>query len=362
MFKIFICLLSILFIFSCNKSQYNNLNLDFSGIDEFWKITSILSNNIDPEERNWHALFNTPGYSALTQSEFSQAYFKRYFRFAYMPNKSDSLKEELAKSHWRIQYLNHMTKVLLKKEEIQNHQKELFASNYLTNESLDLTRKYLPADALMSGDLPPISFVVFGNDARSYSTIVIDILYSIEQGDKLKYLVGHEAHHFYRNKTLTFNFPDVNQSDYNIVWAINQIQAEGIADQIDKRVRFFDSGDIANSKWALKYKEYLQSTPALIIKMDSLLVQYGTQSEDLISISEKFRSSIPMSGHPTGYFMTNAIIENLGKSELLKNLGNPFEFFRLYNHVAESKSEKYPVFSEKSKELINNLELNYSKM
>ena len=121
--KILICFLSLFFIFSCNNSQYDNTNLDFSAIDEFWKITSTLTNNIEPKEKDWNTLFSSPGYSTLTESEFSVVYFKNYFRLAYMPQKSDSLKEELKKSHWRIQYLNHMTKVLSKKEEIQQHHK-----------------------------------------------------------------------------------------------------------------------------------------------------------------------------------------------------------------------------------------------
>lgn len=331
-------------------------------MDEFWKITSVLTNDIEPDDKDWTALFNTPGYFILTQSEFSKEYFKNYFRLAYMPNKNNLLKEELNKSHWRIQYLRHMTKVLSEKEKIRQHQEKLVLSNYLTNEALKLTKEYFLEDAWTNNDLPQISFVVFGNDARGYSNIVIDILYSIEQGNKLKYLVGHEAHHFYRNKQLEFDFPDPDHPDYNLIWVLNQIHAEGIADQIDKRVRYFNGGDQENSKWALKYKGYLNSTPTLIKRMDSLFVQYSTQSGYLNSISEELRKSIPLSGHPTGYFMTKVIIENLGKRELLKNIGNPFQFLRLYNQVALNHPEGYPTFSEKSLELINNLELKYSKI
>ena len=362
MIRYLICVLCLLFLVSCNNSQHTSSNLDFSGMDEFWKITYSLTNNIEPEEKDWYALFNTPGYTALIESEFPESYFKKYYRLAYMPEQSDSLKAELKKKRWVIKYLRHMTKVIPRKEEIKQHQQELLSTNYLTNQALELTKVYLPEDALEIEDLPPISFVVFGNDARGYSTIVIDILYSIEQGEKLKYLIGHESHHFYRNKKLKFVFPDQSDAEYNLIWVLNQIQAEGIADQIDKRIRFFDNGDMANSKWAQKYKDYLRSTPMLIEKMDSLLVQYVEQPGNLKAISDEIRTSVPMSGHPTGYYMTKVIIENLGKKELISNLGNPFEFFRLYNVVASTHPGMYPMFSEKTIELINNLELKYSKI
>jgi len=354
-------LMIMILIFSCRTNNNSGSNLDFSAMDEFWKISSILSKDIEPGEKDWNSLFNTPGYSILTESEFTQDYFKNYFRLAYMPSKKALLDKEMEKTHWRIQYLKHMTNVLPEKEKIENHRKELLATNYLTKEALKLTNEYFLKDNLITDDLPQISFVVFGNDARGYSNIIIDILMSVEQGDNLKYLVAHEAHHFYRNKQLKFVYPEEEHSDYNLIWVFNQIQAEGIADQIDKRVRYFDDGDQVDSRWAKIFKEHLEKTPEILKKMDSLFVNYGNQSGNLSTISEELRNIIPMSGHPTGYFMTKAIFDHLGKEKLLKELGNPFQFFRLYNQVAQKNTDRYPTFSEQSMKLIKNMELKYLK-
>jgi hypothetical protein len=68
-----------------------------------------------------------------------------------------------------------------------------------------------------------------------------------------------------------------------------------------------------------------------------------------------------MSGHPTGYFMTRAIIDHLGKEALLKEIGNPFQFFRLYNQVTQEHPDKYPTFSHKTMKLVKDLELKYLK-
>lgn len=36
--------------------------LDFSGVDQFWKIVDILSRDSEPAEAQWGALLSTPGY------------------------------------------------------------------------------------------------------------------------------------------------------------------------------------------------------------------------------------------------------------------------------------------------------------
>jgi hypothetical protein len=195
--------------------------------------------------------------------------------------------------------------------------------------------------------------VIFGNDARGYATIVIDLLYAIDQGKRLNYLVAHEAHHFYRNQILAFNFPEDSHPDYDLVWVLNQIQAEGIADQVDKRVRFFDDGDLADSEAALTYRQYLAETPKLLRKIDSLLADYDVDTHNATEISKTLRKSVPMSGHPTGYFMTRTIIERLGKEVLLEQVGNPFIFFLQYQQAAtEYQDPTCPPFSERTEDLV----------
>ncbi len=261
MAKLKLFLLSLLLFVCCSNSQFSKMSMDFSGMDEFWHITSLLSKNIEPDDQDWDRLFNTTGYATLTRLEFSKKYFKNYFRLAYMPAMSDSLKQELEKTSWTVNYLIHMTKILSREKEIKDYQKKLSSSDHLIKTSLELTKDYFPVRKLPSQYTPPISFVIFGNDARGYSPVIIDILNAIEQGDNLKYLLGHEAHHFYRNKMLSFNFPDINDAVYNIIWTINQIQAEGIADQIDKRILLNSGGEQKASPQVEKYRDAVNSSP-----------------------------------------------------------------------------------------------------
>ena len=76
-------------------------------------------------------------------------------------------------------------------------------------------------------------------------------------------------------------------------------------------------------------------------------------------LGRKLRDLVPLSGHPTGFYMSNLIIDQLGKDALIKEIGNPFTFFRLYNQGADKKGNEAPTFSEKAIRFIQSLEEKY---
>ena len=340
-------------------SNLKNPNFDFSGMEQFWKIVSILEKDIEPTAEQWDSLFNTPGYKVLTIQEFSRDFFIKYFSLAFMPSKAEELRIELEKGGIKAEYLKHFVRVKNMKLEIKRQEKKLQSSGSLMADALNYAKEYLPEGMIEDYPLPPVSFVIFGNDARGYSPIVVDTLFSIDNGAYLPYLLGHEFHHFYRNKKLTFKFPNEKNADYNIIWTINQIQAEGIADQIDKKYLIFNGGPFEQEQWAKKYKEYLNASPNIIKEMDELLAEIADSSDNYNKISQKFCELVPMSGHPTGYYMTNLIIEKLGKRALIEQIGNPFAFFRLFNQAAKMKGNDYPIFHKKSINFLSQLEERY---
>lgn len=338
-----------------------NSSFDFLGMDKFWELVSILEKDKEPTIEQWDSLFNTPGYNILIIQEFQREFFEKCFNLVFMPSKAEELKLELEKTGRKTEYIRHYVRVKKMKEEIINQQKKLQSSTSLMKEALSYTQKYLPNNMIQNYHFPPISFVIFGNDARGYSPIVVDILFSIDVEEFIPYLLGHEAHHFYRNKKLEFNFPDEESADYDIIWTINQIQAEGIADHIDKQYLIFNEGPFEQAPWVKKYKEYLNDSPNIIKGMSELLTEIADSSENYNKISQKFRELVPMVGHSIGYYMTNVIIGKLGKSVLIEQVGNAFAFFRLYNQAAKMEGSDYPIFSEKSINLLSELEKKYIK-
>ena len=340
------------------ERRIENPNFDFSSMDRFWEIVSILEGDQEPTTEQWDSLFETPGYAVLTKSEFKKEFFIRNFRLTFMPSNAEELEEELRNG--RNRFVKHYVRLKNMKEEIKRQQKWLQTTE-LMKEALNCAQEYLPEKMIKDYPLPPVSFLIFDMDARGYSPIVVDIIFSIDNGEFLPYLLGHESHHFYRNKILVINPDIINTTNECVIWVLNQIQAEGIADQIDKRIIFFNGGPFEQSQWSRRYKSYLEESPEIIKGIDKLLRKMADSTSNYQKIGCQLYELVPMSGHPTGYYMTNAIIDELGRETLIKEVGNPFAFFRLYNQVAKMKGSNKPSFSEKSMRLINKLEKKYVK-
>jgi hypothetical protein len=331
-------------------------SLDFSGISAFWKIVETLQEDAEPTPEQWNILFATPGYQVLTQSEFRVSFFKRNFALAFMPSKKAELETAL-KSKRQRPFLQHYMKALERRSELDAKMVELEKSTVIAA-ALRRAREYLP-DEIVSHK-PPVSFVIFANDARGYDPIVMDLLATLDQD--ITPFLGHEFHHWYRNHLLAYFVRAIERSDQALVAVLNQLQAEGIADQIDKKAWFGPAGAIPPSRvsYARRFQEALDKTPKVIQSLDAYLTLYkDVEPETRRKIGKKMSRLIPMSGHPTGFYMANAILEKLGKDHLVEHVGNPFAFFRLYQQAAETDQGRHPTFSEESMELIETLERRY---
>jgi hypothetical protein len=132
---------------------------------------------------------------------------------------------------------------------------------------------------------------------------------------------------------------------------LDQIQAEGIADQIDK-APWFDperSGDLPTGRqgYARRFKDAVAATPGLIVELDSLIQAMSeAQSGERTGLAEEIAELVPMSGHPTGFFMARLIRAELGDARLLEEIGNPFAFCRVYHEAAQRSKSDVPTFSE----------------
>lgn len=213
---------------------------------------------------------------------------------------------------------------------------------------------------LPAADTIPVEFIFFDNDARGYNPILIDLAYArrLHQQGELDMLIAHEMHHYCRNRYLSFIAPADSIPESNIIWILNQVHAEGIADLIDKP-EYFDNP--LNAKSAKRYYTYLSETPVHISQMDSLLTAYAQPGSDKGRISEAIQWSAPNSGHPMGYFMATTIEKFLGKEALLEEIGNPFHFFRQYMLAINKSENEYPGFSDTSMALMYSLEERFRK-
>ncbi len=336
--------------------------LDFSGVDAFWPIHSELLADRSPAEEAWDTLFDTPGYAILVQRDFTREFLTDFFSLAYQPSRRDELEAELQKTGFRIQYLRHLTALTENKQTLLARQRELEENPVILTDALALTQEYLTEPIDVDRDPPPVSFVFFGNDARGYSRVIVDFLYAVQKEVYLRYLLAHEAHHYYRRRLLTFDEPPEGSMDAALLWGLDQLQAEGIADQIDKRVIYFGEGIQADSRRAIQFREFLDQAPTHIARFDSLLANLVDFSGDPERLETRIRFILPMSAHPTGYFMANIIRQELGKEILREHVGNPFAFLRDYNEAATRSPNRPPVFSTESLRRIDELEERYGRL
>ena len=327
-----------------------NPSFDFSGIDAFWSVVDTLERDRQPAPEQWDQLFATPGYAALLASEFERAYFERLFTIAYMPSMRESLSTELEGRNGR-----NLRHYLLARElrDSLAAQVERLRTEPLCERALERTAAFLPQPP--ADGCPPVSFVIFANDGRGYDPIVIDLRASMTWD--IEPFLAHEFHHWLRNRRLAFDEAAVGPDDEAVLRTLNQIQAEGIADQIDKAGWIADPSltPAGAEGYAARYRDNLAATPALLRSVDSLLCRHGTGSEGTAA-GERMQEIVPQSGHPTGFYMAAAIDGGLGRAALTGDFANPFLFFARYQEVADGPR---PAFSACAQAALSELRRRY---
>jgi len=319
---------------------------DFSGLDQFLELTAVLEKDEEPADAQWDALFATPGYAVLLRSEFQRDYFVERFRLAFMPSRAEALKEQMKRdTGLRAKILPHYVRVKTLRGAIEKWRTEQRPEDVYAEASRK-AGSLLP-DGAVAG-LPDVSFVIFAPDARGYDPIVLDALYCMDQGKALSDLVGHEFHHFYRNR-----FVDLTQDQATLA-LLNQIHAEGIADLIDKAgwMRAPEAGLSPDEKAFVKL---VRETPAVIKVMDNLLVRMSGMKTGRWTLGSELRKAVPQSGHPTGLFMAMLIDEEYGRGAVVKVALDPFEFFRLYQKAAAKRGGETPRFSDEALAFLDRL-------
>lgn len=172
-----------------------------------------------------------------------------------------------------------------------------------------------------------------------------------KQGD-LNSFLAHECHHWIRNRHLAYDRSLAAEEDDPLLWVLDQLQAEGIADRIDKAGMI--EGEVepppSRAAYMAEFLENLAAAPEHIRQLDTILSS-GTSTES----GENLRSTVPQSGHPTGYFMASRIVDFRGLPALVSSAGDPFAFVELYQLAALADPETTPAFSDQGLTVIRDL-------
>lgn len=383
LFSLLIILTLILSLTLWSNETFDNCNpnFEFSGVNKFYQLIDILKQNIEPSNEQWDSLFETPGYKRLIKTTEGQL-FKKLMILSYMPGKNEEKKELLVKmgkqenKFWKI-FTNNSYEVLKYSDKNREAIFEIiddFNKYPIAEVAIKEALKFLPENSV--NEFPSVSFIIFP-DSRGSDPICIAINNQLINKNDISndnineinnqkcswerisaFAFAHEFFHYYRDKELDFKMPDRNSDDFDLVWIINQIENEGIAEQINIKQLYFGEGCFNGTKKSnIKINEQKQQ-PDMIIALDSLMSQSYNNISERKKINKKIRNMIPRAGHPLGFFMANTIIEHLGKELLIKVVRNPFAFFRLYNTIAADK-EMIPEFSKDAIQYISDMEKKY---
>lgn len=346
-------ILSVTFLAS--EAAGKDAEMDISGLEEFWKIHSVLEKDSEPTQEQWDKLFATPGYFLLEQKERRRKSLSEAFRIAYMPSRKTD-KENVLKTDqgWISFVVSRLIKIPPNKQKL-----EIFVNkdriNKLLIEARRKAQEFLPAGTIDRIPPPPISFFVF--QSRGYKERIIMDALELMQHPNQSGLLGHELHHHYyhyiakrKGETRPFN-------DDMLAYAIVNVEFEGTAGLVDKR-------NVPKMSVAELEKSYIDKSSLIYFKqyqieyarsnhwlkfVENLLEQIAdAKPEEKITLGKKLHGELPDNGRGMGTYMANVIIKQLGKKKFLETMGDSFAFWQVYNEAAKQTRGSAYVLSDKA--------------
>ncbi len=359
-----------------SESTEENPNFCIKGIIEFFKIVDILKTDQMPTDEQWHSFIESPGYKELSEEEFGKKYFKEILTVVFKPSESKKVQDVIEKYKKMGDYYSWAVPSLIDgfKEAELNRKDILNYATYLSSpEVLKKTEKYV-SNFLPNAKIDSsfkINFIVF-DDSRGYNPAIIGITntgkYSKEEMGCLKsknfdnylpavLLIAHEAFHNIRDKMLMFSEPKGLESP--IIWALNKIENEGIADLIDKKPLYESDGCFFSSDDAKRIVREQKAQYAIINSINYLLTEISKNEGLTQDLANAINNIVPRSGHPTGYYMAKIIYSKFGNEYIKTIATNPFQFFVAYNEAAKT-IKSTPQFSKEAIDYIKKLEEKYA--
>ncbi len=335
-------------------STVANPGFVYDGYARFWHVTDLLMRDREPDEALWHDLLSAPGYRELIAHEFTEDFFPEQFRLAFKPSLGASLAHVL-RGGPHAGLLRHYLQTAETRDHVARGM-EVLASAPVAAAARQMALAWLPQG--LGPAFPTVAFVIFAPDARGYEIVVVDAAFACQLATP-QAMLAHEYHHVFRRQVMAPR-PEPLPGDKDVLWMLDQLEAEGIADQIDKRDWPEETPAAAGriADYARAYRQHFESATATIRQLDTLLAAWHDSPPERQRIARQLRTMLPLAGHPTGSFMARLIERRLGRERCVAAVGNPFAFVRLYCEAAKTTGAA-PMFGNAALAAVATLERSY---
>ena len=327
--------------------------LDFSAVDQFWKIVDILSTDAEPTEEQWRALLSAPGYR-LAETNLGPV-LRRDLELTFRPSLHADFARLAADSNDHALRLAHLALAGRERRALVALRNSLARGTPIAD-AVARAARLLPPGATSQSSPPLVAFAVFTDDAYSLPQgVVIDLLYA--ERAPLIAVLAHEFHHTYVNRLNRPVPPGPPSPDAALRDAFYNTRNEGIADQIDKPYPFA-SPIPAMASYAARYNAEYARTRETLRQFDSLVSAIADDPRKMGDLGMSAQMLLWSNGHPNGAFIAREIIETFGVDSLFPGIRDPAAFFRTYA-AAERVHARPSPFSAKTWRVVDALEAKY---
>ncbi|OKS86868.1 DUF5700 domain-containing putative Zn-dependent protease [Mucilaginibacter polytrichastri] len=308
-------------------------------VTKYWELTRLLKQNIPLTDKQWDDFIAIDGNKTYAESEFTTerlANYRKAIEIVYMPKNDSLLQVRLKQKNWYC--------ILAKRYKDEELQLKAYLADTVLNpayfnNAYQYVYEYLPKKAQHHIDGLKLYYNCLSNDAVSYPQGLFFSLLSVIDNAKAKTgtLEAHELHHRLR-PNLDFDSTRVsNAHAEGLLWAINTIPNEGIADMIDKPAELQQTDDPHGiADWLL------DAAPATLKSLDSCIQLMAVNKTTGLEKVRFYRNMLKGTvGHMPGFYMARVIVKNGYKKQMVNRSYDPFEFFYLYYEAAK-KDEDHP--------------------
>ncbi len=323
--------------------------INTSAAAAYFKIVSALQHGMPTKDVTWQTLFQTPIYQMLIGGKaVDTTVLKTEMLRVYTSAVNVAPAGASATEKYHYAYKQHL-------KALENYTGNLGRINVIDSVKR-LLYPFIPSRLQKNENFPVLFYLNYGSaDATGSSGFVINDLLQSYRVDQYKFglMAAHEAFHAVVSVAFQQKLkPDANYNaaDFNLLYFLEIVSEEGIADLIDKPLLLQKRSPLYTEVKALVANDEIFAVSS-IKKLDSVLTLANSNEaviQQYANFSDLANAFGKNGGHIPGRFMGNLIKTSGLLSTHLKRVEDPISFVAAYNKSVISSHKNYPIFSKES--------------